>query len=77
MTNSTDALLDNINAAAKQIALLLQFGPVDMDRALYCTAGRFTEHELKSALKMLHIAGLADYRAGKYVQAAQADSMAA
>jgi hypothetical protein len=77
MTNTnTAALLDNINAASKQIVAMLAFGPVNMDRALYCTAGRFTAHEIKTALKMLHVAGICDYFQGQYVTA-KTDSLAA
>jgi hypothetical protein len=69
MTNTTSALLDNINAAAKQIVSMLATGPVNVDRAMSCTADKFSRHEISSALKMLHIAGVADYVSGAYVQA--------
>jgi len=77
MNTATNALLDNINAASKQIVAMLATGPVNMDRATYCTAGRFTAHELKTALKMLHVAGICDYFQGQYIKAKQADSLAA
>jgi hypothetical protein len=76
MTNTTTALLDNINAASKQIVAMLATGPVNLDRALFCTAGRFTRHELTSALKMLHVAGICDYFQGQYIKA-KTDSLAA
>jgi hypothetical protein len=69
MTNTeTTTLLDNINAAGKQIVAMLATGPVNVERAMFCTAGKFTQHEVASALKMLHIAGVVDYFRGDYIK---------
>jgi len=71
-TNSTARTnrLETLTAIGRQILSMLDTGAVDMDRALYCTAGKFSETDVRDSMKMLHAAGLADYRGGKYYAAA-------
>lgn len=64
MTNADR--LEALTIIGCQILSMTDSGPVDMDRARYCTAGRFSDDDLRSAIQMLHAAGLVNYRGGKY-----------
>ncbi len=56
--------LELLTAIAQQI--LGMTGAVDAKRVAYCTAGKFSDADIKASLAMLHAGGLVDYRAGKY-----------
>lgn len=58
--------LETLTAIGRQILAMALAGSVDLARVEYVTAGKFSSDDCRAALKMLHAAGLVDYRGGKY-----------
>ena len=73
MTTTNTNRLALLTSIGQQILAMTLTGAVDVERATYCTAGRFTTDDIRAALKMLHAAELVDYRGGKYHAPATSD----
>lgn len=58
--------LELLTSIGRQLLAMANTGAVDLQRAIHCTAGKFSTDDLRAALAMLHAGGLLNYRAGKY-----------
>ena len=58
--------LETLTAIGRQILSMLESGAVDIERAEFCTAGKFSTDDIRAALNMLHAAGLTTWCGGKY-----------
>jgi hypothetical protein len=77
VTAARDHRLELLTVIARQILGMAVTGPVDHERVEFCTAGRYSTADLKSALAMLHAGGMINYRAGKYYAVTTTEQIAA